>query len=76
MVEKIDVAFDACDANAEGAGEMMHGDPRLLNSIGRGMRSVANGSGSWKLGKNGELTCAWGLASSRCIRRNRAPFGR
>ena len=49
MVEKIDVAFDACDANAEGA--MMHGGPRLRERNTEGMRSVPNGSGDGSRGK-------------------------
>lgn len=62
MVEKLDVAFDACDANTEGA--MMHGFPRLLNAIRRGMRLVPIGSDVRSWGNDRELTCTWGTAGA------------
>ena len=49
MVEKIDVAFDACDANAEGA--MMHGGPRLRERNTEGNAVSAEWFRCWKLGK-------------------------
>ena len=74
MVEKIDVAFDACDANAEGA--MMHGGPRLRERNKEGNAGQCRMVPVLKAGARHHLFALRGLTGSRRRRRNRAPFGR